>query len=295
MKIIKNCPLCHGQLLNLDYVYNRCKQCGLHVKYNFESVEITNESLNETDIKQIDGLTKFKVATVLKLDSVRIGILDIGTASGKFPYHAKKFFQRVQGIEVNPKCIDFAQKKLKIKLVTSIEHVELGDVSCVTFWHSLEHIPLEITKDIFNNLVSLKESIPILISVPNANSNQFKMFGNKWPYYDESSHLYQFSPLALNLFMSNSGYHFKEHKVGFMYELFGYLQGYVNKFHPVANYFYYRKKRGWDFNFSKSKIAFFDIYNYLLIAFFAPIALLSLFLSTNGKEGVINFVYTRKD
>ena len=90
--------------------------------------EITNETLDKDSIVKIDNLTKFKVSTVLKADKIRVGILDIGSASGKFLFHSRSLFKFVQGVEVNKACTIFADKELKIKLVESIDFIDFNRV-----------------------------------------------------------------------------------------------------------------------------------------------------------------------
>lgn len=288
------CPICFELTSRFDEVYDKCLGCGLQTKRNFKSLEITNDVLSKTEVVKKDGLMKFKLSTALSLDNKRSGLLDIGTASGKFLFHVRPFFQNVQGIEVNQKCIDFAKSDLGLTVVDSIEKVDLGKVSCVTFWHSLEHIPLDATKDILERLSKLEKKPFVLISVPNSSSNQLSLFGSLWPYYDKDSHLYQFSPKSLNILMSEFNFKLVETRVGLMYELFGYLQGFVNKCHPIANYFYYRKKRGWDFGLPRWKLMTFDAFNYFLISLFIPFSLLALIFSSNRKEGVMNYVYSNE-
>lgn len=287
------CPICQTTLTELDDIYFECKSCGFHVKKDLASIEITNDHLDYREIIKKDGLTKFKMRLVKSLDLKRIGLLDIGTASGKFLYHAKNDFVNVQGIEVNQDCINFARENLQLKLVPSLDGVDFSKVSCVTFWHSLEHIPLELSRQILQNLKKIPQGAKLIISVPNSRSWQFKMFKHQWPYYDKSSHLYQYSPDSLNLFMEDNGYRFKLKKIGLMYELFGYLQGFVNLLHPIPNYFYYRKKRGWDFNLSSTKLAVYDFYNYFLLLIFIPVSILACLLSLIKNEGVINHIYER--
>jgi hypothetical protein len=293
MMIREKCPLCAGTLSKQSSIYDVCGLCGINIKRNFISKEITNESLDKNSIVKIDGLTRFKIATALKADKNQIGILDIGSASGKFPYHSRSLFKFVQGVEVNKTCIIFAEKELNIKLVESLDLIDFNNVSCVTFWHSLEHIPLNVAQDIMKRIAELQGDTPVIISVPNATSYQFKIFKTNWPYYDQASHLYQYSPDALNILMSQNGFSLIRRRIGLMYEFFGYLQGYLNKCHPISNYYYYRKKRGWDFNLSKNKILLFDFYNYLLLILMLPLAILSLLLSLNGNEGVINYIYQK--
>lgn len=286
------CPLCQSNLEKLDDVYDSCFSCGLNLKREFFSTEITNDHLDYQEIVKIDSLTKFKIRMVEEIDETRQGLLDVGSASGKFIYHARNLYQSIQGIEINERCIEFAKNELHVKLVASLSEVDLKKVSMVTFWHSLEHIPLEVSRKMLSELKTGTNS-KILISVPNASSLQFRIFGSFWPYYDKSSHLYQFSPQALNLLFTQSGFEMISRKVGFMYELFGWLQGGINRLHPVPNYFYYRKKRGWDYGFSKSKLFILDFYNYMLLAALLPIAFAASFLSYFKNEGVINYVYIR--
>jgi hypothetical protein len=287
-----NCPICQGEMNSLDEVYNSCVSCHLHLKKAFSSAEITNDILSESETKNLDLVTKFKIKLVRRFARKSSAILDVGTASGKFLYHLRKLFPQVAGIETNLRCVEYCKSQLNLDVVSDVKLLSVSKHDIICFWHSLEHIPLNESQELVHHVLEKNPEACFIVSVPNGNSRQFMRFREKWPYYDRESHLYQFSPTSLDMYFKRLGLVRSSSDHGFMYEFFGYLQGFVNLRHPINNYFYYRMKRGWKFNLSGSEIFRLDLCNFFYLAMFIPkAAIYTLIGSLEGEQAVLNYVY----
>lgn len=238
-----NCLICGGSVFqSVTDIYKRCGSCGHDIRVHEDDLqEITNDDLNEIKIKKLDRLTQFKINLMKRISSLDDGIFDVGTASGKFIYHLHSTFTKVAGVEVNFKCREFSKDKLKISVYADVSEANTDLYQHLTFWHSLEHIPLEVSEHIINSFSYLNT---IVISVPNSQSWLFNLFKSHWAYYDKTSHLYQFSPRSLEIFMEKIHWRKSQEEFGLFYESFGVMQTFLNVFSKRHNYLYYRLKRG---------------------------------------------------
>lgn len=293
----KTCFICGNDRFSDSEGYIKCVKCGHEtIKGNGQSPFIINDILSEEAVRTIGSLDRFKQRILQRCLIENDFLLDVGSASGKFLYHNKAFFRRHMGIEVTDECADFARERLGLNIERDISGIN-GEISVATFWHSLEHIPVEEIGKIFKGINSnSSENTRVIISVPNNRSLQYALFKEGYAYYDLPSHLHQFSSGSLDLLMDKYGFEKVDSFYSFPYSIFGYLQGFLNKFNAIHNYLYYRKKRGWAFGKKKSELILYDIYNYLLSLFFViPSFLLCIYdLARPERGGVITACYRKK-
>lgn len=293
----KTCFICGNNQFSDSAGYIKCVKCGYEiVKGNGQYAFIINDILSEESVRMVGSLDRFKQRVLRKCLVKNDLLLDVGSASGKFLYHSKAFFRRHIGIEVTDECADFARNHLGLKIERDISMLD-GEISVATFWHSLEHIPLEEIGKIFKGINSnSSEDTRVIISVPNNQSFQYALFKEGYAYYDLPNHLHQFSSGSLDLLMSKYGFEKSHNFYSFPYSVFGYLQGFLNKFNKIHNYLYYREKRGWAFGKKGSELILYDIYNYLLsLLFVIPSWLLCIYdIAKPERGGVITACYRKK-
>jgi len=222
--------------------------------------------------------------------------LDFGSGSGKFLYQNKSFFKDCAGVEVVPECVSFARRHLGVRVEPDIMRInEL--ISLASFWHSLEHISPEETGEILDAIYKRSSpDIRVVVCVPNIDSLQYAFFREDFAYYDPDSHLQQFSSKSLDNMLWKYGFSKERSFFSLAHSVFGFLQGFMNKFNTAHNYFYYRKKRG----IKPAKRAmggfFLNAYNYLLAAIFLlPSMLFSIYdRVVQIKGGVITVCYKKR-
>ncbi len=274
--------------------YISCTSCGHEYHKSKPSTKyIINDDLSSENPDTTNSLDLFK-SRVLKSSMASHDVLvDIGSASGKFLYQNKKFFRKHLGIEITKESIDFSRKKLRLNISTTLNLKE--KISVVTFWHSIEHIPIDKAEKLLRNIEKhSQKDTRLIISVPNSGSLMYNLFGKDWAYFDKSSHYNQFSRKSMDLLLKKYNFFPKRDFYSFSYTMFGYLQGFLNVFNGIHNFLYYYQKRGNDFSLGKFPILMLLIYNGLLsIIFFIPSLILSLFdLVFIRKAGVMTVCYS---
>jgi SAM-dependent methyltransferase len=230
-----------------------------------------NEHLTEKSVLRVTGLDRFKARTLLRFDSKlkRDFLLDVGSGSGKFLLHNSNRYQRAVGIEVSPESLAFSRQMLKLEIIEDIRDVR-EVISVVTAWHSLEHIPQEKLELLLETL-SKKVEVGgiIIVSVPNAQSLQYRWFKRGYAYYDVPNHLHQFTPTSLESLMRRFDFQLVDSISSGPYNSFGYIQGLLNIVTNTHNYLYRRLKRR---NIDRSVTL--DCLNALLLIVCLPLGLL---------------------
>jgi 2-polyprenyl-3-methyl-5-hydroxy-6-metoxy-1,4-benzoquinol methylase len=132
------------------------------------------------------------------MDSGRL--LDVGCGSGGFlrEMHRLGGWQ-VQGIEIDPDMVRFAQAELGLDVSqTRLEEADFPDhaFDVVTMWDVLEHMhdPLTVLREIRR---ILRPGGLVICSTPNVASLDAAIFGRYWIGFDVPRHLYTFSPSTL--------------------------------------------------------------------------------------------------
>lgn len=258
--------------------------------------QMVNEELTMDRVRREGGLDAFKLKVLARCSVEHGFLLDVGSGSGKFLFQAKALFLDHAGIEITQECINFAQKELGLNIVYDVSAVKTN-LSVVTFWHSLEHIPAEGIERLFARISVLSsQKTRIIISVPNANSLQHRVLREHYAFYDPHTHIHQFTSASLDMLLRKFGFQRCCTVFSFHYSAFGYLQGMLNCFNGIHNYLYYRKKRGLVFGLSRLRLFVYNIYNYFLAgAFLIPSLILSLFDYIFIEKGaVITVCYSRE-
>jgi hypothetical protein len=292
------CDICHGICVKINDIndYEKCSTCGheIHIGPLIEKF-IINDGLSFGAVTKVDSLEKFKKKIVKICVKDYNFLLDVGSASGKFIYNHRGVFKNLAGIEVTPECITFAREKLGLNIIKNIS--ELGDVrlSLVTFWHTLEHIPFSELREIFifmnNHSTNLTRTV---ISVPNADSLLYKWSGSKFAYYDNISHIRQFTPRSLDLLLKEFDFVKEREFFSFPYSFFCYLQTMLNYANLNHNFLYFFLKRKNRFGLDKLKILFLFVYNLVLAGIlFIPALIGSLYDAVLKNKAVVSTICYR--
>ncbi len=124
-------------------------------------------------------------------------VLDIGCGNGKFLKSLTLFGKyELNGIEMEGNSANRAAKIKEIKLkIGSLkpDDFQAESLDAVTLFHVFEHLtePME-TLEIITKIVK-KDGI-VMMSFPNIDSFQSRMFKGKWLHLDPPRHLFFFSP-----------------------------------------------------------------------------------------------------
>jgi hypothetical protein len=240
--------------------------------------EMNNDLLREKEHRSPDALVRFQTRTVARLRRSKQLVVDIGAGVGKFLYHSRHEFNRLIGVETSRASTEYALREFGVTLYPELPG-DLGSTpSVITAWHSLEHIPVEQLDQMLSRLAHASDSdTRLIVCVPNAESFQYRWFGEGYAYYDVPNHQHQFSPRSLDVLLNRHGFYRHAEVFGFVYCAFGYVQGLLNTAMPIRNYAYYRRKRGWTFGLPAWRLRLLDALN---LAVLPAAALLGLMLTT---------------
>ncbi len=145
-------------------------------------------------------------AVLVNIPPLRNGhILDVGCGAGKLLKVAASVGYECHGVEPSPGAREILGKS-GFKAYPLISDVDVPSpyFDVVIFNHSLEHIPdpaLAVRKAV----EMLKEDGTLIISVPNYDSNERKVFGGYWRHIDVPRHLFHFSPVTLDIIAKKMG------------------------------------------------------------------------------------------
>jgi SAM-dependent methyltransferase len=245
-RAIDGCIVCSGtvQLTRLDY--RSCESCGHEILDSTAGQSfILNERLELAGLDRPNLLDRFKLRRLREWRGADAEILaDFGCASGRFLYQCRQEFGTVLGVEVTPQALEFARGRLGLDVRESADELPRG-LSVVTCWHSLEHLPPDVLRPTVAALAErLRGGGRLIVSVPNADSWQYRCLGRDYAYYDVPNHPHQFTPRSLDRLMQQAGLCRIRLAFSGVYNAFGWLQGLLNRLGGGHNVLYYRLKRG---------------------------------------------------
>lgn len=138
--------------------------------------------------------------------------LDVGCATGAFLAALQQKGWQVQGVEINPQAAANAQQATGGEIfVGDLLEAAYADRSfdLVTFWDVLEHLP--------DPRLALQEAARItrpsgtlILSLPNTDSLEARLFGTCWAGWDIPRHLWWFPRAALVRLLDETGWRAQE-------------------------------------------------------------------------------------
>ena len=151
---------------------------------------------------------KFTLSQKVKLIntiSSEKSILDFGCGTGEFLLSCKKDKWKINGFEPDNNAREKANDITKINITSNFQELkQIENVSLITLWHVLEHIP-ELNKTFKILKSKLSNTGKFLIAVPNYQSFDAMHYREFWAAYDVPRHLYHFSMKTMELFLNNHG------------------------------------------------------------------------------------------
>jgi len=183
---------------NNAFSYYKCNSC----KYLF--LWPIPENLNDyypkeyykipSSISELEKSAKFEQ---YKIDLVKSfistgNLLEIGPATGEFAYLAKRAGFNVETIEMDTNCCNFLTNVLKISAINTQNIIstlnKLSKFDIIVLWQVIEHLPDPWT--VLKTLIGhLRPNGLLIISAPNPDALQFRIFGKFWTHLDAPRHL----------------------------------------------------------------------------------------------------------
>jgi 2-polyprenyl-3-methyl-5-hydroxy-6-metoxy-1,4-benzoquinol methylase len=226
-----NCPYCSAnasiyiqgtdlnhQITPCVFDYYLCKKCklifidpiphNLSIYYETEYPPYTIPNTLD-DLKISADFVSWRINFVQQY--VKSGkILEVGPSYGAFAYAATRSGFLVDAIEMDSKCCEYINNNIPnakaIHTSNVVEGISLLDekYDAVVFWHNLEHLA-----NPWATLEKASEHLTlggiIIISTPNPDSLQFKIFKKYWVHLDAPRHLTLIPKNVLSEFLTKKG------------------------------------------------------------------------------------------
>jgi SAM-dependent methyltransferase len=165
-------------------------------------------------------------------------LLDVGCSTGIFLDEMRTAGWDVAGIEPNPGAAEYARSRFGLT-VNSNELLDAGlpaaGFDLVSFWDTLEHT--------LDPLATLREANHVLapqgfvvLTLPNHDGLDRRIFGHGWNGYDAPRHLHAFTKNSLGVILSRAGFELTDRWCG----LGGYfaslasLRLWISRTHPAS-------------------------------------------------------------
>jgi len=241
------CPVCFNRLVPYirevaDSVTGRhfdvlkCDACGVgltnpfpeHLQPHYDGYYGARHSITA------NFCAKRRIALVTEMAGPGQGrrLLDVGCGEGAFLRAAGERGWKVVGTELNAD----PARRLGFDVFGSLEEcADQGPFSCVTLWHSLEHMadPRSVIATI-RGLVA--DDGVVLIAVPDFDGLQSRAFRESWLHLDVPRHLYHFTTNSLDRMLSQTEFTPVAHWYQeFEYDLMGWWQSALNALLPTPN------------------------------------------------------------
>jgi 2-polyprenyl-3-methyl-5-hydroxy-6-metoxy-1,4-benzoquinol methylase len=275
----------------------QCEQC--HHIYSLFKRDIDTTSLYNEGVYKIvenrntifDKILSFEYRRVVKkidtTKSTKGSLLDFGCGKGKFASLAKQDGWDVKCVETSSERASYAKTVYGLEVNT--DFYVSGNIfqlrfDALTLFHVLEHLPsaTALLKELIS--ANLDDEGLVVIEVPNFESLQSSIAGNKWMHLDPPRHLSHFTPKRLEIFMGSLALT-PIHKQFFSFHLgvLGMADSLLKKLGYKSNIIFELKNRK-------------SIFLLVKLAVVLPFALiLEYFAAISGKGGIIRLYLKRQN
>lgn len=231
------CPVCgadeallfmemRDRLLGLDghFYLMRCRHCGLIYQspqlaaaelahyyppeYHPFLPAIEDEPLPWRRWDRRRGVDR-RCRAVIARAGVRTGrVLDVGCATGIFLDGMRRWGWETLGVEPNPVASAYARERLGLEVITAeLETAGLLEAAfdVVTLWDVLEHVP-NPRRTLTEVARVLRPGGLLVLSLPNIESVEARLFGRYWAGWDQPRHLVLFPRAVLIRLLGETGF-----------------------------------------------------------------------------------------
>jgi SAM-dependent methyltransferase len=158
-------------------------------------------------------------------------LLDVGCGKGRFLAAAGAAGWDVLGIEFAPASAEAARATYGVDvMVGDFLELDVEDgFDAITMWHVLEHLP-DPAAAVARAANLLRPGGRLVVSVPNVESLQARIGGERWFHLDLPRHLFHFSPRSLTALVRRTG--LRVARIGHLYpemEAIGLVQTLLNR------------------------------------------------------------------
>lgn len=264
--MITQCPICSSGEFSVKHQsvpqfptasIVKCKQCN-HL-YTYSDKDVSTENLYNDEVYKVvenrdsifDKILNFEYSGVVDqiswLEKNKGTLLDFGCGKGKFGSLAQQSGWKVKCVETAPDRAAYAREVYKLDVST--EFYSSGkifniDFDVLTLFHVLEHLPAP--EQLLRQLVkdNVRKNGLVLIEVPNIESLQSSIAGNRWIHLDVPRHINHFTQSRLEELLRSMGLNpVKQKTFSVHLGILGMLDSLLKKFGYRKNIIYELKNR----------------------------------------------------
>ncbi|MCJ7601950.1 MAG: class I SAM-dependent methyltransferase [Desulfobulbaceae bacterium] len=210
-----------------SFSYVKCKQCGLiymnpqicaeHMGYfypnDYAPHQANTKRIQDKDAARANLRKRPFFECLCRKLTQDSRVLDVGCGNGFFLSQIRALTQcHVSGIDISPIATEAAKKNYGLDIFTgTILESPFPDnyFDVITAWSFLEHVnnPAEVLLK-FSSL--LKKDGVCILTTPNFDSFNAKLFKDKWYHLDCPRHLFIYNPKTITTLLEKSGLHVKK-------------------------------------------------------------------------------------
>lgn len=238
LNTLETCPVCGSSdfisyLESQDFFLSKetfqiveCKNCQFKftnprplesdISKYYESIEyISHSNDSQISFSKIYSLVRnYTIHLKIKLIKKYFksgNVLDIGSGTGEFLNHLRKFGFTTKGIEANQKARDFSitRHKLDVSDIGEYNFISSNSFDVITLWHVLEHI-YNLQQQIFEIKRLLKNDGVLILALPNIKSYDAQHYSKYWAALDLPRHLSHFEKSTLDYLFKENGFELVE-------------------------------------------------------------------------------------
>jgi SAM-dependent methyltransferase len=302
------CIACGSKLSKAQSPFDaflHCTTCGIYflsnpprektANLNYEKFYDKEESARFNFV--LEFLTKFnrsfRVRDVTRFCGKPGRLLDIGFSRPSDLLSFKDVGWEPEGTQIVQHVVQIARRQnLKSHLgeLTRL-HLPAKRFDVVTLWHVLEHIK-KPQNDLAEISRILKPNGALIIEVPNIEGIVARFFKTDWFHLDPPNHLWQFTPMSLELLLEQNHFMIKKRRF-FSAEqsIFSIIQSSLNRWTGKRNVLFEALKK----NTKKPPLREF-IFHLFLATLLLPFAIgLSLLFAVMGRGDVLRLYCVKKN
>ncbi|MET0067266.1 MAG: class I SAM-dependent methyltransferase [Candidatus Thiodiazotropha sp.] len=206
-----------------DYQVVRCRSCGLlrtdprptadtigfYYPDDYPPYLATRISPASRRSGLKEGLRKLLDTRAQAIPALTPGrMLEIGCASGSYLHRMSSQGWDVTGIEFSPQAAEMARRNGYNVYTGALESVDLQQAGfdLLVGWMVLEHLhdPVASLRKLYE---WAKPGAWLVVSVPNIDSLEFRLFKQRWHALQLPSHLYHYTPRTIGPMLEKTGWH----------------------------------------------------------------------------------------